>query len=253
MTPASWSDEQISAFLDGELNQVDADALARAVESDTALAARVERLESATRAYVLAVSEIDRHPMPGAVEAILAAPPAGRVIPFRAKAIGAFVSEHRAIAASLICLAVAWGAYFGPLGQSKTDPAEFGAGGVLLASSPLHRALENDESSTVVHVAANETVTPRLTFASSDGGFCRQFDVSSPSGTTSSIACREDGKWRAQVTVFGKAGANGDYQTASGNKSPALEVFIDRHISGAPLSAIEERRLLSHGWVSAGR
>jgi len=250
MTRASWTDEQISAFLDGELNQAETEALALAVERDPALAARVERLGSATRAYISAVAAIDQHPMPDGVKKILAAPPTAKVIPFRAK-VGALLTEHRAIAASLLCAAAVWGVSSNLGGQSG-NAWQTAPDGLIVASSPLHRALETGAASEPIQVAANVTATPRLTFASDEGGYCRQFDVSSPAGATSAIACREDGQWRTQVAVFGRAGG-GDYQTAAGGKSPALEAFIDQHISGAPLNAAEESKVVSEHWKRADR
>jgi negative regulator of sigma E activity len=250
VTHASWTDEQISAFLDGELNQAETEALALAVERDPALAARVERFGAATRAYVSAVAAIDQHPMPDGVKQILSAPPTAKVIPFRAK-VGAFLTEHRAIAASLLCAAAVWGVS-SSLGGQSGNVLQTAPDGLIVASSPLHRALETGATSAPVQIAANVTATPRLTFASAEGGFCRQFDVSSPAGATSAIACREDGQWRTQVAVFGKAGG-GDYQTAAGGKSPALEAFIDEHISGAPLDMAEEAKVLSERWTRSDR
>jgi hypothetical protein len=172
------------------------------------------------------------------------------VIPFRAK-VGAFLTEHRAIAASLLCAAAVWGVSSNLGGQSG-NVLQTAPDGLIVASSPLHRALETGATSAPVQVAANVTATPRLTFASAEGGFCRQFDVASPTGATSAIACREEGQWRTQVAVFGKAGG-GDYQTAAGDRSPALEAFIDKHISGAPLNTAEEAKVLSEHWTRSDR
>jgi len=250
MTHASWTDEQISAFLDGELSQVETEALALAVERDPALAARVERFGAANRAYVSTVAAIDQHPMSDGVKKILSTPPTAQVIPFRTK-VGAFLTEHRAIAASLLCAAAVW-SVSSNLGGQSGSALQAAPDGLIMASSPLHRALETGVTSAPVQVAANVMATPRLTFASAEGGFCRQFDVSSPAGLTSAIACREDGRWRTQAAVFGKTGG-GDYQTAAGDKSPVLEAFIDQHISGAPLNTAEEAKVLSEHWKRTDR
>jgi hypothetical protein len=135
------------------------------------------------------------------------------------------------------------------LAARPADPLAPGPDGTILASSPIHSALEGGSSGEVVKIAAGATITPRLTFASAGGGFCRQFEVATSGGTTSAIACREGAAWRTQVAVFGGPRSNpGDFQTASGDKSPALEAFIDRHISGAPLTAAEEMDAMREGW-----
>src|SRR5262249_7178455 len=154
--------------------------------------------------------------------------------PLPSKGIGsqvaAFLSEHRAIAAGLIVAAGVWGITVSVGGQQSPGFVTPGPGGVILASSPLYDALEKGRTREAVVVGDNTSVTPRLTFASTDGGYCRQYDVASHDGVTTAIACREDGKWRNAIAVFGKPSPGSDYQTASAEKSPALEAFIDRHI-----------------------
>jgi hypothetical protein len=245
-----WSDEQLSAFLDGELPAADMDALAREIEADAQLAARVERLGAANTAFIAAMSEIDRKPMSPGVVKVLAAPPTAKVLAFRPRA-AAWLKEHRALAASLICAAMAAGVVSGL--KPPADPFAPKADGLILASSPLHHALEVGATGEGVLISAGVTATPRLTFASDAGAFCRQFDVATQRGVTSAIACREKGSWRTEVAVFGRPhtqgmGSSADYQTASGAKSPALEAFIDQNISGAALDAELEKAAIARGW-----
>ena len=246
MTPTRiWSDEQLSAFIDGELPAAEMDALARAIETDAALAARVERLGAANTAFIAAASEIDTKPMSAGVAKVLAAPPTAKVLAFRPRAV-AWLKEHRALAASVLCAAMAAGVVSGL--EPPEDPFAPKADGLILASSPLHHALEVGATGESVLISAGVTATPRLSFASDDGAFCRQFDVTTQRGVTSAIACHEGDAWRTQVAVFGKPGSNGDYQTASGGKSPELEAFIDEHISGAALNAEQEKAAMAKGW-----
>ncbi|MDP3740497.1 MAG: hypothetical protein Q8R02_24135 [Hyphomonadaceae bacterium] len=244
----TWTDEQISAAIDGELSPSDAEAFARDVDVDPALAARLERLGSATRAYIAAVSEIDRQPMPEGVQRVLASPPVAKVIPFRASRIGVFVMEHRAIAAAVVCAIAVWGV--SSMGRGGGQGGGFAPqpDGIILASSSLHRALETGASGERVPIAQDVSVTPRLTFLSSDAGYCRQFDVMASTAAASAIACRTGGRWRTQVVEFGRQLRGGDYQTASGAKSAILEAFIDLHIAGTPLGAVDEERLVAKGW-----
>lgn len=241
-----WTDEQISAFLDGELPAADMDALGKDVEADAELARRVERLGAANTAFVKAVSAIDSKPMPAGVEKLLAEQPTAKVLAFRPRSASGWLMEHRALAASLLCAAIVGGVASGL--RAESDPFAPKADGVILASSPLHHALEAASTGEAVLVSAGVSATPRLTFASDTGAFCRQFDVASQRGVTTAIACREGGAWRTQVAVFGKPGTGPDYQTASGAKSPALEAFIDNHISGAALNAEQEKEAITKGW-----
>lgn len=248
MTQQSWSDEQLSGFLDGELPGQEMDALARDVESDPALAARMERLSAAHTAYVDAIGEIDRAPMATGLRTAIATPPASNVIAFRPRGIIGFLSEHRAIAASLVCAAAVWGVMSAASPGGTSSPFAPGPDGVVLAGSPLHRLLESSptgQASTVGSV----TAAPRLTFATDDGRFCRQFEVSDEEGVSAAIACREDQTWRTQVIAYGLPAPAGDFQTASAARAPALEAFLDERLSGAPMNAEEEARLLQSGWA----
>jgi hypothetical protein len=243
MTRANWTDEQLSALLDGELADGEMDALSQDIESDKALAGRLERLRGANAAYTAAIGSIDRQPVSAGLNAALA-PPSARVIAFRPGRIGAFVMEHRAIAAGLICAAAVWGVSAG-LGPAEVSFP--GANGVILAASPLHRVLEETPSSVTVKLGGAIEATPRLTFATAAGGYCRQYRLNSGSAGSEAIACREQDKWRIEIATFGAAPASGDFVTAAGLAS-ALDAFIDRTIEGQPLDAAQEAQAIEAGW-----
>jgi negative regulator of sigma E activity len=245
-----WSDEQISAFLDGELDAAEFEDMLHDLENNPAVSARVRRMSEATKAFVKASLSIDEEPMSEGLLMALAAPPTAKVIPFRGRSFAATVMEHRAIAASLVCAVAAWGVY--AMVGSANDNA-LNTGGMIAATSPLHRGLETGATGDVVKVSGAETMTPRLTFAKDDGDFCRQFDVASREGVTSAIACRDDGVWRTEVAVYGQAQPGEEYTTASGEKAEPLEAFIERFISGDPLDAAAEKAAITNNWSGSPR
>jgi hypothetical protein len=246
----SWSDEQISAFLDGELEAADMDALAKDMETSAELAARVERLGAATQMFVAASGEIDRHPMSAGLQGFLArADEASNVVPFRRKGVTAFIMEHRAIAACLVCAVAALAAL--PQLGADNDNMLPDAGGIIAQTSPLHRMLEDGGSGRVVSIADGVTATPRLTFASADGGYCRQFEIDSASGEISAVACRDKAGWHAEMAVYGAPDGAG-YTTASGDTDRTLDAFIDKLISGDPLDADAEKALIARDWGERG-
>jgi hypothetical protein len=245
MTQTHWTDEQLSAFLDGELQPNDVEALWRDIDRDEALATRVQRLRGANAAYVSSVGEIDEQPMSAGLKAALEKPPLAKVLPFRRRGIGAFVFEHRAIAAGLICAVAVWG-MSGVTSEYQTPDAD----GYILASSPLHRFLEETPSSVPVELASGVSATSRLTFATKSGGICRQYRVDSRAGRSDAVACRKDDRWRLELAVFGMPGSNAnEYQTAAGSSARLLDSFIDDAITGAPLDAAGERQMISSGWT----
>lgn len=248
MTERMWTDEQLSAFLDGELAPADMDALALALEADAGLAARMERLGTANTAYLGAIGAIDAAPIKASLKSVMEAPPTAKVIAFKPRSISAFVIEHRAIAASLLCAAGVFGLMSTMTGSSAVDPLAPGADGQIMASSPIYRMLETGKTGDVVTISADASATPRLTFASDDGGFCRQFDLVSGESASAAIACRESDVWKTQVVAYGLPKPSGDFQTASAGRSPALEAFLDQRMSGAPMNAEDEAKLLAGGW-----
>jgi hypothetical protein len=251
MTQRNWTDEQLSAFLDGELSAQDTDALSQEIERDARLAARMERIGSANAAYIDAVGQIDRAPIKTALKAAIEAPPAAKVIAFRPRSLTAFVAEHRAIAASLLCAAAVWGVMSTTSG-SPSNPFAPGQDGVIMANSPLHHLLETASTGQVSTIDGIKAA-PRLTFAAEDGSFCRQFDVVTDEGASAAIACRKESGWRTEIVAFGLSRPTGEFQTASAARSPVLESFLDTHMSGAPMNAEEETRLLQNGWKLASQ
>jgi hypothetical protein len=249
----NWTDEQLSAFLDGELPVQETDELAKALENDTQLAARMERLESANTAYLNAVGEIDRRPLKAGLKTTIDAPSGAQVVPLPRRSVAAFVMEHRAIAAALVCAVAVASVMSTSMKPGTADPLATGADGYIIASSPLHRVLETGRTGDGAPVTDDATATPRLTFASVDGGFCRQFDLTTATSAASAIACRDDGGWRPQVVAYGLTKSSGDYRTASAERSPALEAFMDEHMDGAPVNAKEEALLLQAGWARTQR
>lgn len=247
----SWSDDKLSAYIDGELPAAEMAALERDLASDAGLAERLQRLSSANAAFVASISAIDATPVPASTRELLSAAgeqAGARVIAFRPRAIGAFVMQHRAIAASLVCAAIAYGAVAtAPGGLQSGAPA---ATSVIAANTPLHRALERTPSGETVRIGGGVAVKPQLTFATADDAFCRQYQMTSGSGAMEAIACRNDEGWRVRVASFERSNpAAGDYQPAGSGRSPALEAFIDANIAGAPLAAADEAALLGREWT----
>lgn len=253
MTHATWTDEQLSAFLDCELSPADMEALARDLETDPQLAARAERLSTANAAFVTSAARIDQIPIGGALKAAMEKPPRAEVVQVWPRPVGAFLMEHRAIAASVLCAAAVFGLVSTMTTGAPSDPLAPGPDGVIVASSPLYRVLETAHTGEAIVVARDATATPRLTFASDDGDFCRQFDIIKGDQASVAIACREDQGWRTRIAAFGLARLSGDFQAASAARSPALEAFLDEHMSGAPMNAEAEAKLLGDGWKQTGR
>jgi len=243
----SWEDEQIHAYVDGEL---DTEALARLEadsRNDPVLAARIAR-QSELRALLRAgFDSVVDEPIPQRLHEALAGPARGAAV----APIGAARAERPArrpvwssrewgaIAATLV-LGVLVGqlAFRAPSGL----PIETQQGR-LVAAGFLDTAL-----STQVAGAAPEGAAARigLSFRAAAGEYCRTFALLSGAG---GVACRRGGRWSLEVLEgAGARPASGDFRQASSALSPAVLGAINTLGAGEPLTADEETQRVASGW-----
>jgi hypothetical protein len=117
--------------------------------------------------------------------------------------------------------------------------------------NPLHSVLESTASAQLVKIPGEDAaVRAVLTFRAKDGRFCREFEMLADSGSSTGIACREQGHWRTEVLASGVAvPADGNFYTPAGGPDEAAvgEVY-EGLVQGEPLSIDEETRVLAAGW-----
>jgi hypothetical protein len=251
-------DEALSALLDGALPAADAERLRQRLAQEPALQARLDALEKANAAVRDAYAGVVDEPLPSRVLELLGSGTGSRgsVIEFPARKPPRFLTLPLAAAAGI---ALAIGLSLGVLLESRTlrpDSAALLAGtGEVEPGTELYEVLQSVPSGETRVLAAQVSATPRLTFGTADGRYCRQVDLASERGRTETLACRRDGGWRLEVASFtAGAGAGPDevYRPASGPSTP-IDSAIDALIDGAPLDAAAERALIGQDWVSATR
>jgi hypothetical protein len=251
---SSAEDEALSALLDGELTTEDAERLRQRIARHPALAARLAELEHADTAVRAAYRGVVDEPLPTEVLAMLArdrrAPVRGDVVDLatRSRPLPRKLAPLALAAGVALAVGIALGVLVAPRPPASA-PLVAGAGPVERASA-LHDVLETEPSGSRRSLGA-VTVEPRLTFATAEGDFCRQIEVTGPDGTTTSLACRRGSAWQIVVATFAAgAASSGVYRPASGPQ-PAVDVVIDSLISGDPLDAEAERAAIARGWASA--
>ena len=203
--------DSISAYLDGELDDVKARRLAALVARDPAarqLASDFAWGDSLVRA---AFDQPSRRPPPKfLVQSIDQARTAARTNRWMARAAVP-------IAAGLVTLAIGLGAGFflaseridRQLARMETQRLE----NRRALEAVVSRALENHLSGTRVGwenpvAGARGTVTPLRTFRSTENKWCREYArrIEEPTGieTLRAIACRQaDGRWNTRVHIVG--------------------------------------------------
>ncbi len=254
-------DEALSAWLDGELPQAEADRLTERLASEPALANRLEAMRSADGRVRDAFAALDDVPMPQSVLDLLgkehsrapARDAGSNVVSFPRRTLQPFLQAPVAIAA-----AVALAAGFFVSGQMRDGtlpggPAESLYAGAIPADSGLHALFETGESGRTMTLADGRTGQPLLTFADADGAWCRQVAIGgSAAGTVHAVACRQDGRWHMEVLSIDRQAAPdsaGPYQMASSTTPPAVSGVIDTLIgAGTPLDAPAESALIESGW-----
>lgn len=254
----TFTDEELMAYADGELDAAEAKAVETAAEQDPEIAARIALFNDSRAILREAFGKTLDEPVPQRLKDLLADPPAraarndaandrstGKVIPLRAPAAARprWRTYVPLAAAALVVLGVG-------LNMNRvTGPQTNGPTDVALASKPLlDKALEESPSGVPVAMSGQE-VLPVSTLRSAGGVWCREFETRVIEGGTvkksRGIACREEeGHWAMRViAATGDPQAGGDsggYQTASGGEGPRFADTIGTHTTLTPAQEAEQ-------------
>lgn len=239
-------DPEFYAWLDGELNEAAAAAMAVKVADDPELAALAEQHRALGDTLRGAFDPIAAAPVPAdlaAATAVAAAAGAkAEVIDFaaardkrRARFGGGWGRQAAAMAASLVVGLLAGRML---VIEHAAVPVEL-IGGQLVAASALKESLSLGLAS--VPAASGPRVV--LTFRDHGGAICRSFI----DGAASGLACREGEQWRLRGLFQAPEGQQGAYRMAAG-PDPALAALIDAQMVGEPLDAAGEAAAKAKGW-----
>jgi hypothetical protein len=252
--PRSWSDEELSAFLDGALAPAEASALRTALEEDTVLAARLSDLAAVQAALGEAFNQPLQEQTPPRFQAILdaafPAPPADNIVALsqRRQEKPKLPTPQRwrtPLAAGLaLVIGAVGGAQFTRSDRSH-EIAQLEVG-VIAPGNPIFSALETRPSAELVKITATDVVRPVLTFKDAQGRVCREFEMASSASMAIGVACRGATAWRLEILLpaADRPSDGQGYVEASGFDSTALDAVLARLGAGAPLDAAEEAAVL---------
>ena len=252
------SDEQIMAYVDGELDARARDEVEQAIASDHEVARRVARQLALRKKMRAAFDPVLNEPVP---ERLVAAARTARV---------ASAAEHRNVADlaqardmrtappraarrwswpewSAIAASVAVGAIVAQLLWHSPEPAPFIAkNGRLIAQSTLSEALTTQLASTQ---SADAATRVGASFRSKSGEYCRTF-VTSAAGGFAGLGCRQGSDWALQAMsrVEAASAATGPYSPAGSSLPPAVLQTVAEQIAGEPLDAAAEAAAQKNGW-----
>lgn len=268
----SPTEEELMAFVDGELEPAAAAALGRSIERTPELQQRVA-IYSETRNSLekLYASRVDEPVPQHLIDLISSYKPSPRrnvlgTIGTRAKGFldgllgGADDFSYPRLATLAASILVA-GIF---IGQSITIFPDDGEKlqvvqiGPLSNNSQLKIALSTTVSGETIKWQASQSGShqqfkPLLTFRSKDAEYCRQFTLTaSTSSRISAIACLEQttGHWHI-VSAAEQPNTGNDannYQTASSAQSPETTATLARLMDDIPLEEDKERELIQSKW-----
>ncbi len=128
--------------------------------------------------------------------------------------------------------------------------------GKIRATGAFGEALEHTPSSTVSSWSSqgNKRVSlkPLLSFRSTNQQYCRQYELSNEKiGSFAGLACRDTGgvwhiKMHQQIASAGPQ--DGRTVPANGRRTPELDAVVDQIIEGPAMGAEEEMKLIQNQW-----
>jgi hypothetical protein len=229
------TEDQIIAYVDGELGPIEALRFERAMEADAALAAAVGRHRTLRDRIAGHFAPVAEEPVPARLAATL--DPSSNVVAFpaRPRRWSDAGGRYAAIAATLVAGLV--------LGQllPRGPAAPIGErGGAIMAQGGLAAALDRD----LAAAPGEGSYRIGVSFVSRDRRYCRTFSGDAGAG----LGCHGPEGWTLVRFVAGTGGeGQGAYRQAGSASADMLEA-AQAMMAGDPLDADGERRARDSGW-----
>lgn len=269
----TFPDEEVFAFVDGELPPEAMARIEAALATDPQLALRVETQRALKRLLSGAHAGVARQRPPESLTSAISgqhkatptptpAPKPAEVIAFpgvqakkgkvkpretkpskptRAAEPGGFPSWIAMAACLVAGLVVGRMAMPSPATLSGADDPS------PIAAGPLARALNTQTSG-----QGAGPVRIGLSFKDKAGLYCRTFQASGQA-SVAGVACREPSAWRVRAVSPAAPASSADYRTAGSETPASVLADVDTMIAGPPLDAAGEAKARAAGWKPASK
>lgn len=232
--------ELLSAYADGELGEADRRKIERLLETDEAAReafAAIEGSRSRLRQAYLATYHGD--PPERLIRVLGSGREARRLFSGRS-----WFVAGTAGGAAFAGIFAGWIAAVGVQSASTEPPLLTASADGLAAGAPLTEFLGNASSGAVSEVAGQPSIV-LLSFRSSDGPACRQFQT----GATMAVACLEgSGEWKIEATAQASGRVTAGYTTAAGDTPAGIEGTISTLGVSEVFDASGEEQAIASGW-----
>jgi hypothetical protein len=249
----NFSDEELIAFLNGELDEARAERLVLDLENDAGLVDRLERLDPLSAEIKAAYDDVLAMPVPdrlrGAVLGLQEEMRTDNVVSFAAAKAEKERRRFRWPEFAAMAASLAVGLVIG--GQSSIlGPSGKGADAIIIASGDgptvapaVAQFLAAKAGGETQQIAGLGLARASISFRDGEDRLCRQFSIDAKATATDGVACLADGQW-AVAAIGTRSIEGGDIRTASGDASPAVLAAVDAMIVGDPLDAGAEKAAL---------
>ena len=241
------TDEQLSAFLDNELDDEQMALVRDAIAADETLCDRMATLSMVDHVVKRAAEQATTGPVPEHIVALCDSASESNVVSFADRKAEQTAQQPTPISNTRWLRGMAMAAsvaLVGLLGLQQLMGDQPGDAGQWQQIA----AVLDSQTSGSRYSAGDVTVMPQLSFVHQDGALCRQFTVSGQSRNDAVIACKKDGSWqqRTLVPMTPTNGQAGEYQTAT--SAHELDKVLDTMIKGAPLNREQEQQAIQSNW-----
>ncbi len=247
------TDMVIAAYVDDELPAADRAAVEAAAKLDPAIAERLERHQRLRRrmagAFAATLDEVVPEALIATVASAKAAPDnvvdlararEQRAAPPPARARSSWLAWGAIAAGVALVVVVVQGRIAPPTGPMMA----YGPQG-LTAKGALAGAL--DKQLVASQSATGQPVRILVSFRSTDGRYCRSFQIER-GPNLAGVACHEADGWSVQTTAVSAPEPATQYRTAGSTTPTAVLDSVGAMIVGAPLDAAGESAALAKGW-----
>jgi hypothetical protein len=243
---SAYSEDTISAFVDGELDPAVMAEIETAAVSDAELAAQIETYRNNDATLLRAVDDL-LNDTAAAPAAPATTSDGSNVIAFRQKKPAAETPRRWVPAAIAAGLALALGVYGSQV--YFRNAAQGSAQDGIVASASFSDALS--------HLASGETgkveggaMRVALSFRAKDKRYCREFAVGFAGGSGAGVACNTGGTWQIEGWASSPAKkSDGEYRTAGGPDDVLVERVMKRLGVTEALDSAGERDAIRAGWA----
>ncbi|WP_449395446.1 anti-sigma factor family protein [Devosia riboflavina] len=229
-----FSDETLMAFADGVLDEPQFSQVAEAIESDEALATRLETLVTGSALARRGFDELLAPVSPELEAAVRETIKAAEREPFWKFSWGNWLYPAGGVAAAAVAVVVAIPSL--GLWQGSSAPSSM----TELGGEEVAVVLDTLPSGGTSTLASGTVINPIATFTNGEQQVCREFETQG-SASYLVVSCRAGSSWTVQLALT-TANEDGSYRPASGFE--VLDAYLQAAGAGEPLVGDDELTVL---------